>query len=105
MRNSCVHILVRDPRPLYGSDRPLLRLIQRLPSHMHIRVYTDGAANPHLGFFCADAEHLIHFADEPALAGFARRGARAESRKLLNEFEHLWVYGSRQDANLRRLSL
>lgn len=100
-----VRVLVRDPRSLYGCDRPLLTLIQRLPSHMHIRVYTDGASGAHLGFFCVDAEHLVHFADEPAMTGFARRGARAESRQLLTEFEHLWLYGSRQDDNLRRLSL
>jgi predicted GNAT family N-acyltransferase len=100
-----VRILVRDPRPLYGSDRPLLRLTQRLPSHMHIRAYIEGASDPRLGFFCVDEEHLIHFADEPALTGFARRQARAESRQLLDEFEHLWIYGSQEDANLRRLSL
>lgn len=100
-----IRILVRDPRPLYGCDRPLLTLTQRLPSHMQIRAYTEGASDPRLGFFCADAEHLIHFADEPALTGFARREARAESRQLLDEFEHLWIYGSREDANLRRLSL
>lgn len=100
-----IRILVRDPRPLYGCDRPLLTLAQRLPSHMQIRAYTEGASDPRLGFFCADGEHLIHFADEPALTGFARREARAESRQLRDEFEHLWIYGSREDANLRRLSL
>lgn len=100
-----VRILVRDPRPLYGSDKPLLRLSQRLPSHIGIRTYIEGASDPRLGFFCADEQHLIHFADEPALKGFARREARAESRPLLDEFEHLWIYGSREDVNLRRLSL
>lgn len=100
-----IRILVRDPRPLYGCDRPLLTLTQRLPSHMQIRAYTEGASDPRLGFFCADAEHLIHFADEPALTGFAHRQARAESRQLLDEFERLWIYGSQEDANLRRLSL
>lgn len=100
-----IRILVRDPRPLYGCERQLLKLVQRLPSRMQIRAYTEGASDPRFGFFCADTEHLIHFADEPALTGFARLGARAESRQLLDEFEHLWIYGSREDENLRRLSL
>jgi len=104
-RQTRIRILVRDPRPLYGSDRPLLTLTQRLPSHIHIRAYIEGASDPRLGFFCVDAEHLVRFADEPALKGFARHSARAESRQLLDEFEHLWIYGSREDSNLRRLSL
>ena len=72
---------------------------------MTIRAYTEGASDPRMGFFCVDAEHLVHFADEPNLSGYARRHARAESRQLLDEFEHLWIYGSRQDTNLRRLTL
>lgn len=100
-----VRILVRDPRPLYGTDHALVRLAQRLPSHVHIRAYTEGTSDSLLGFFCADAAHLVHFLDEPNLSGYARRNARAESRHLLTEFERLWVYGSRTDANLRRLTL
>lgn len=100
-----IRILIRDPRPLYGNDRPILTLSRRLPSHIHLRVYTEGASDARFGFLCVDAEHLLHFTDEPALTGFARRGARAESRQRLDEFEHLWVYGSRQDTNLRQLSL
>ncbi len=100
-----VRILVRDTRPLYGADHPLVRLAQRLPSHVHIRAYTEGASDSQLGFFCTDAANLVHFVDEPNLSGYARRNARAESRQLLTEFDNLWVYGSRTDTNLRRLSL
>jgi hypothetical protein len=100
-----VRILVRDTKPLYGTDHPLVRLAQRLPSHVHIRAYTEGASNALMGFFCTDAANLVHFLDEPNLSGYARRNARAESRHLLTEFENLWVYGSRTDMNLRRLAL
>ncbi|HSX83974.1 MAG TPA: GNAT family N-acetyltransferase [Cellvibrio sp.] len=100
-----VRILVRDTRPLYGADHSLVRLAQRLPSHVHIRAYTEGASDALMGFFCADAANLVHFLDEPNLSGYARRNARAESRHLLTEFENLWTYGSRTDANLRRLAL
>ncbi len=102
---SQVRLLVRDPRPLYGSDLPLLNLIQRLPSHMEIRAYLEGAADARSGYFIVDSQHLVHFTDEPALTGYACRYARAEARRLLDEFEHLWLYGSHQDENLRRLSL
>jgi hypothetical protein len=100
-----VRIIVRDTKPLYGADHSLVRLAQRLPSHVHIRAYTEGANDPLMGFFCADVTHLVHFLDEPNLSGYARRNARAESRHLLTEFENLWIYGSRTDANLRRLAL
>ena len=100
-----VRILVRDTKPLYGTDHSLVRLAQRLPSHVHIRAYTEGANDALMGFFCADATNLVHFLDEPNLSGYARRNARAESRHLLTEFENLWTYGSRIDANLRRLAL
>lgn len=100
-----VRILVRDTRPLQSADHPLVRLAQRLPSHITIRAYTEGAQDAQMGFFCTDASHLIHFLDEPGLKGYARRNARAESRHLLAEFEHLWIYGSKTDVNLRRLSL
>lgn len=100
-----VRILVRDTRPLYGADHTLVRLARRLPSHMHIRAYTEGANDALMGFFCVDATNLVHFVDEPNLSGYARRNARAESRHLLSEFDQLWTYGSRTDANLRRLAL
>lgn len=100
-----VRILVRDTKPLYGADHPLVRLAQRLPSHVRIRAYTEGASDALMGFFCADATNLVHFLDESNLSGYARRNARAESRHLLTEFDNLWIYGSRADANLRRLAL
>lgn len=98
-----IRILVRDTRSLQGTDHPLVRLAQRLPSHIVIRAYTEGAQDAQMGFFCADAVHLVHFLDEANLKGYARRNARAEARHLLAEFEHLWIYGSKIDKNLLRL--
>lgn len=102
---SQLRILVRDPRPLYGCDRPLLSLAMRLPTHSKIRVYTDGASSPNHGFVCCDQSALVYFADEPNWTGFARVNARAEARSLLEEFNTLWTYGSKSDPNLRRLTL
>jgi hypothetical protein len=100
-----IRILVRDTRSLQGADHPLVRLAQRLPSHIIIRAYTEGAQDAQMGFFCADAAQVVHFLDEADLKGYARRNARAEARRLLTEFDHLWVYGSKVDKNLYRLSL
>jgi len=100
-----VRILVRDPRQLYGRDHPLVVLAQRLPSHIQLRTCLEDNPETQMGFFCVDATHLVHFLDEPNLGGYARHGARAESRQLLGEFEHLWTYGSKVDSNLSRLSL
>lgn len=104
-RQSLVRILVRDPAPLHGCDRPLVNLIQRLPSRTQLRAYTEGAKDPFLGFFCVDKKHLVYFTNEPQWQGFARANARAESTHALNEFEHLWLYGSFEDPNLRVLTL
>lgn len=104
-RQSRLRVMIRDPAPLYGCDRPLLALIQRLPSRAQIRVYSDGAKDRYAGFFCVDKRHLVYFNNEPHWQGFARRDARAESAHTLNEFEHLWLYGSYDDPNLRTLTL
>lgn len=104
-RQSRVRILVRNPEPLHGRNRPLFNLVQRLPSRARIRVYTEGAKDPLLGFFCVDKKHLVYFNDETQWQGFARANARAESTHVLNEFEHLWLYGSFDDPNLRTLTL
>ncbi len=102
---SQLRILVRDTRPLYGCDRPLLNLVYRLPSHAQIRRYTDGASNPNYGFFCCDQLDLVYLADEPNWSGYARSNAAAESRNALEEFNTLWTYGSKVDPNLRRLNI
>lgn len=104
-RQSRLRLLVRNPFPLYGRDRPLLTLIQRLPSRAQIRVYSEGAKDRHMGFFCVDKKHLVYLSNEAHWRGFARYDARAESIHTLNEFEHLWLYGSYEDPNFRTLTL
>lgn len=104
-RQSRLRVLVREPASLYGSDQPLPSLIQRLPSRAHLKVYSEGAKDRYFGFFCVDQKHLIYFNDEQHWRGFVRRDARAESKHVLNEFEHLWLYGSFDDRNLRALTL
>lgn len=102
---SRLRILLRDTRPLYGSDHPLLTLVYRVPSHAQIKRYIDGAQNPNYGFLCVDLRHLVYFSDESVWSGFARLDAPAESRTRLDEFNTLWTYGSKNDPNLKRLTL
>lgn len=102
---SQLRVLVRDTRPLYKSDRPLVNLTLRLTSHASIRRYTDGASDPDFGFVCVDEKAIVYLANEPNWIGYARYNGRAESRNALEEFSTLWTYGSREDPNLRRLNL
>lgn len=105
-RRTQVRILVRDTRPLIGAERALVSLAKRLPSHITLRGYSvNGPADPDMGFYCIDKKDLVYFANEPALNGFFRPGARAESRRILEEFNDLWRYHSKVDPNLRVLSL
>lgn len=100
-----VRILVKDPLPLYDGGHVLLKLVRRLPSHASMKVYTEGASDPKMGFLCADHADLVFFNDESNLQGFARGGARAEARHYMDEFNHLWHHGSKNDTNLRSLTL
>lgn len=100
-----IRILVRNSKHLHNTDCPLVTLARRVPSKVSIRVYKDGAKNPGMGFFCVDKKHLVYFNNEPTYQGFARKNAKPESKKSLDEFGHLWVYGSEEDENLRQLSL
>src|SRR5690606_36922138 len=99
--NSKIRIIVRDTRPLLSGSQPLVNLARRLPSSVEIRQYTEGATDPDHSFFCVDRCALVVFSDETIPIGFARKQARAESRKLLEEFNYLWNHGSRNDPNLR----
>lgn len=104
-KQSRVRILVRDASALCGAGNILLALAQRLPSRVQVKVYTEGARDRDFGFFCVDRQHLVYFNNERIWHGFLRQNARAEARHTLNEFEHLWVYGSVEDPNLRALTL
>lgn len=103
--NSAIRVIVRDTRSLTSGSQPLVHLARRLPSSVEIRQYTEGATDPDHSFFCVDRCALIAFSDETVPAGFACEQARAESRKLLEEFNYLWSHGSRSDPNLRLLHL
>lgn len=105
-RRTQVRILVRDTRPLIGTERALVSLARRLPSHITLRAYSvNGPADPDMGFYCVDHKDLVYFANEATFHGFSRPDARAESKKVLEEFNDLWRYHSRADPNLRVLNL
>lgn len=104
-RQSRIRILVKNPRPLYGKDVPLIRLTQRLPTHMAIRAYTEGAKQEDQSYLCFDDQHWIHLAEEDNAVGSAHWQERAQTQSRLEEFEHLWQTGSKEDANFKRLSI
>lgn len=102
---SQVRILVRDCTALHGQNHAMVNLARRLPTHILIKAYTEGAADPNMAFVCVDQAHLVYFANEATATGFTRQDARAESRRILEEFDQLWRYNSKDDPNLRLLSL
>lgn len=104
-RDSRVRILVQDTRALAKSRHPLVTLCQRLPSHMEIKRYLEGAKQEDIAYICCDRSHLVYFADEENIEGFARLDARPESQKILEEFDYLWQKQSCYDPNLKRFSL
>lgn len=103
---STVRILIRHTQMLHSSTaNSLLALTQRIPSKVKVRRYMEGAKDPDMGFVCVDQKHLLYFNDESSFIGFSRRNAKAESRNVLDEFEHLWIYGSEEDPDLRALCI
>ncbi len=100
---SKIRILVRDTWGLRGVEHALVTLAKRLPSRFAIRRLADDIAAAESGYFCVDRAHLLYFANEAKLTGFARFGARAEARPRLAEFDTWWHYASEEDVNLRNL--
>ena len=104
-RNTKIRILVRDTRPLRGIEHGLITLAKRLPSHISVRQYLDGATDPDISYLCVDEQHLLRFTDEENFIGAARVNDRAECKHMREEFQQLWQNQSRADPNLRALTL
>lgn len=105
-RQSRVRLLVRDPRPLVGSGHQLLRLSQRLPSKVALRVLPEGVEieTQAPAFMLADRDQLIYQNDPDSFRGFFDSDAAAQVKALTDIFDRAWE-SAREDPRLRQLTL
>jgi len=100
-----IRILLRDSRPLQGTRHPLILLAQRLPSHIEVKVLAEDLAKPSVAYLVVDQAHVIYFNDEANSQGFMSEDARAEAQSLLEAFDPMWERNTKDDPNLRKLSM
>ncbi len=100
-----VRILIRDSRPLHGTRHPLLLLAQRLPSHIEVKVLAEDLAKLNIAYLIVDQAHVVYFNDEANSQGFISEDARAEAQSLLEAFDPMWESNTKDDPNLRKLSM
>lgn len=104
-RSAIVRLLIQNPKSLYGCKNPLVTLSQRLPSSVQLRTLTEEHSNPNAAFCIADGKVMVFFNQEASTQGFYCREASAESRHALDEFNHLWLHYSAEDAELKAITL
>lgn len=111
-RSSLVQILVKDTKPLLERGHTLIRLAQRLPSKVEIRLLKEEtrqeADNTAMAFMIVDSDGLLYINDDSAhlteARGFANYAAGPEVKRFNETFERLWQ-SSEPDPNLRQLKL
>lgn len=111
-RSSSVQILVKDTKPLIERGHSLIRLAQRLPSKVEIRLLKQETRqepdNNAMGFMLVDSDGLLYINDDNAhraeTRGFANYAAAPEMKSLNEVFQRLWQC-SEPDPNLRQLKL
>lgn len=99
-----VLILVREPQALARSGHRLLRLAQRLSSHVQLRALPPACATPEDEFLVADTGAVLCWQHARPLRGYGVRHAPAEARGLIDAFQELWNL-SEEAPELRRLAL
>lgn len=92
-RQAQVHILIKNTKPAIASGHPLVRLSQRLPSKILIRVMTVEPNNKEMGFMLGDTDKLLYKNDDALHRGFFNSTAPSEVKSLREEFNYLWQYG------------
>lgn len=111
-RSSSVQILVKDTKHLIERGHSLIRLAQRLPSKVEIRLLRQEARqepdNNAMGFMLVDSDGLLYINNDSAqlseTRGFANYAAAPEMKNLNEVFQRLWQC-SEADPNLRQLKL
>lgn len=103
-RQSEIHILIADPRPLVQRGHRLLALARRLPSKLHLRVLAEHPQWRGETLVIRDHDGVLYHPGEGARAGFCEADSRASTRAYLELFRELWRQG-REDSELRSLQL
>ncbi|WP_230515302.1 GNAT family N-acetyltransferase [Teredinibacter turnerae] len=98
--SSQIRLLIADSKPLQGVSHPLVRLVQRLPSTLQIRVINAEVSAPDHAYAIADRQRIAFLNDEASYNGFVNYRAPAECRHQLDEFDRFWNYNSSSDPNL-----
>ena len=99
-----VQMLVREPQALARSGHRLLRLAQRLSSHVRLRALPPACPTPEDEFLVADTGAVLCWQHARPLRGYGVLHAPAEARRLGEAFEELWST-SEEAPELRRLAL
>jgi hypothetical protein len=102
-RNSSVHILISDSRPIINDGHRVLNLARRLPSSVSIRKLADHPEMTGDTIIIRDLDGVI-FMPEDGGPGFYEPDSRSSAQLFINKFEPLWQR-SVQDPEFRRLGL
>lgn len=99
-----VLMLVREPQALVRSGHRLLRLQQRLSSHVRLRALPPGCVTPEDEFLLTDTGAVLCWQATRPPRGYGVRHAPAVARRLEDAFRELWE-ASEEVPELRRLML
>lgn len=99
-----VLMLVREPQMLVRSGHRLLRLQQRLSSHVRLRALPPACATPEDEFLVTDTGAVLCWQETRPPRGYGVRHAPAVARRLEDAFRELWDM-SEEVPELRRLML
>lgn len=99
-----VWVLVREPQALARSGHRLVRLAQRLSSHIQLRALPPACATPEDEFLVTDTGAVLCWQHARPLRGYGVRHAPADARRLMEAFQELWSL-SEEAPELRRLAL
>ena len=102
-RNSFVHILISDSRPIVNDGHRLLNLARRLPSSVIIRKLANHAEMTGDTIIIRDLDGVV-FMPADGGPGFYEPDSRSSAQQFIDKFEPLWQR-SVQDPEFRRLGL
>lgn len=102
--NSQARILVRNTKDMVERGHSLLKLHQKIPTHIRIRKIGIEPRNVKMAYLGADTSTLIYKNDDSQHLGYANYQAQLQLKSLREEFDHLWEFAS-DDPELRQLNL
>lgn len=105
-RNAYTHvrILIHSSARMVQSGHRLLTLMHRLPSKIQIRLVPEEQLDEERTFLLVDESGILYLPKFHEYLGFADYDNRPLVKQFVGEFDSFWNR-SREDPNLRRLSL